>query len=93
VSEPNQTYLYIVPVNHHLLVHSLSSFLHRSAPRPPMNLPKGPSIKYVTLKGEGSENETVCDRGRGQEHVTSHLYKFLSYIRNMKFKVMFNFML
>ena len=55
MSEPNQTYLYIVPVNHHLLVHSLSSFLHRSAPRPPMNLPKGPSIKYVTLKGEESE--------------------------------------
>ena len=29
----------------------------------------------------------------GQEHVTSRLYKFLSYIWNMKFKVMFNFLL
>ena len=41
----------------------------------------GPSIKYVTLEGEGvREGVTVCDRGRGQEHVTSRLYTFLSYI-------------
>ena len=26
------------------------------------------------------EGVTVCDRGGGQEHVTSCLYKFLSYI-------------
>ena len=34
----------------------------------------GPSIKYVTLEGEGVlEGVIVCDRGRGlggQEHVT-----------------------
>ena len=31
--------------------------------------------------GEGvREGVTVCDRGGGQEHVTSRLYKFLSYI-------------
>ena len=44
---------------------------------------KGPSIKYVTLEGvEGvREGVTVCDRGDGgQEHVTSRLYKFLSYV-------------
>ena len=53
----------------------------------------GPSIKYVTLEGV-REGVTVCDRGEGgQEHVTSRLYKFLSYIGNMKFKVMFNFLL
>ena len=41
---------------------------------------KGPSIKYVTLEGEGvREGVTVCDRG-GQEYVTSRLYIFLSYI-------------
>jgi len=36
----------------------------------------GPSIKYVTLEGEGvREGVTFCDSGRGgvQEHVTSHL--------------------
>ena len=53
----------------------------------------GPPIKYVTLEGEGiREGVTVCDRG-GKEHVTSHLYIFLSYIWNIKFKVMFNFLL
>ena len=38
----------------------------------------GPSIKYVTLEGaEGvREGVTVCDRGGGQEHVTSCLYIF-----------------
>src|SRR6218665_3432721 len=54
-----------------------------------------PSIKYVTLKGERG-SEKVCHfvtGGGGQEHVTSRLYKFVSYIRNMKFKVMFNFLL
>src|SRR6218665_2530909 len=41
--------------------------------------------------GEGvREGVTVCDRGGGQERVTSRLYKILSYILNMKFKVMFN---
>src|SRR6218665_3237278 len=36
---------------------------------------KGPSIKYVTLEGEGvREGVTVCNRGRkGKEHVKSHL--------------------
>ena len=39
----------------------------------------GPSIKYVTLEGEGSEKVTVCDRGgRNQEHVTSHSVMELS---------------
>ena len=55
----------------------------------------GPSIKYVTLEGEGVRvGVKVCDRGRGgQAHVTSRLYIFLSYTLNMKFKVMFNFLL
>ena len=35
----------------------------------------GPSIKYVTLEWV-REGVTVCDRGRDQEHVTSHLYIF-----------------
>ena len=40
----------------------------------------GPSIKYVTLDGEGvRESVTVCDRGRVQEHVTSHLNFFHTY--------------
>ena len=47
----------------------------------------GPYIKYVTLEGE----KIVTGEG-GQEHVTSRLYTFLSYIWNMKFKVMFNFL-
>ena len=35
---------------------------------------RGPSIKYVTLEGEGvREGVTFCDRGRGKELVTSHL--------------------
>jgi len=56
---------------------------------------QGPSIKYVTLEG-GERSEKVWQfetEGGGQEHVTSRLYKFLSYIWNMKFKVMFNFLL
>jgi len=54
----------------------------------------GASIKYVTLEGEEvPECVTVCDRGGSvHEHVTSHLQKKFSYIRNMKFKVMFNFL-
>ena len=55
---------------------------------------KAPSIKYVTLEGEGSEKVwQFVTGGGGQEHVTSRLYKFLSYIWNLKFKVMFNFLL
>src|SRR6218665_1414846 len=39
-----------------------------------MRRSQGPSIKYVTLEGEGvREDVTVCDRGEGQEHVTSRL--------------------
>ena len=50
---------------------------------------KGPSIKYICTsrsRGRRSDREgvTVCNRGLseggGQEHVTSRLYKFLSYI-------------
>jgi len=43
---------------------------------------KGPSIKYVTLeRGRGSEKVwQFVTGGGGQEHVTSRLYKFLSYI-------------
>jgi len=34
-------------------------------------------IKDVTLEGEGvRDGVTVCDRGGGQEPVTSHLYNF-----------------
>jgi len=37
---------------------------------------KGPSIKHVTLEGEGvQEGATVCDRGL-KEHVASHLSIF-----------------
>ena len=44
--------------------------------------------------GRGSEDVwRFVTGGGGQEHVTSRLYKFLSYIWNMKFKVMFNFLL
>ena len=40
----------------------------------PANKLVGPSIKYVTLEGEGvQEGVTVCDRGGGKGHVTSHL--------------------
>ena len=55
----------------------------------------GPPIKYVTLEGGGGPRrcDSLWQRERGQEHVTSRLYKFLSYIWNMKFKVMFNFLL
>jgi len=50
---------------------------------------KGPSIKYVMLKGV-REGVTVCDRGREvQNHVTSHFSNFFSYIWNLKLKVMF----
>ena len=44
----------------------------------------------------GRESKKVWQfvkEGGGQEHVTSRLYKFLSYIWNMKFKVMINFLL
>ena len=44
--------------------------------------------------GRGSEKVwQFVTGGGGKEHVTSRLYKFLSYIWNMKFKVMFNFLL
>src|SRR6218665_970778 len=48
---------------------------------------KGPSIKYVTLEGEGvREGVIVCDRRKGvQEHVTSSFSNFFSYISNLKF--------
>ena len=37
----------------------------------------GPSIKYVTLKGEGvREGMTVCDRGRWLKRIWRHTYKF-----------------
>ena len=56
---------------------------------------KGPSIKYVTREGGGGPRrcDSLWQREGGKEHVTSRLYKFLSYIWNMKFKVMFNFLL
>jgi len=55
---------------------------------------KGPSIKYVTLEGGGGPRrcDSLWQGERGKEHVTSHLEFFLSYIRNKKFKVMFNFL-
>ena len=41
-----------------------------------------PSIKYVTLEGEGDrEGVTVCDRGGGREPVTSHLYVFIIHMK------------
>jgi len=42
----------------------------------------GPSIKYVTLEGDGVfEGATVCDGGElSQGHVTSRFSNFLSYI-------------
>ena len=49
---------------------------------------KGPSIKYVMLEGGGGPRR--CDGlwhgGGGQEHVTSCLWKFLSYIWNMNLR-------
>ena len=47
------------------------------------------------LKGGGgpSRCDSLWQGGGGQEHVTSCLYILLSYILNMKFKVMFNFLL
>ena len=44
--------------------------------------------------GEGGPRrcDSLWQGEGGQEHVTSRLYKFLSYIWNMKFKVMFNFL-
>src|SRR6218665_2279696 len=50
--------------------------------------------KVRSARGEGGPSR--CDSltgGGGQEHVTSRLYIILSYILNMKFKVMFNFLL
>jgi len=47
-----------------------------------------------TRGGGGSRRCDSLWQGEwGQERVTSRLYKFLSYILNMKFKVMFNFLL
>jgi len=52
---------------------------------------KEPSIKYVTLDGEGLEKVWQFVTGGGvQEHVTSH-FKTISYISNLKFKVMSSF--
>jgi len=52
-----------------------------------------PPIEYVTLEGGGVwEGVTVCDRKEGVKSML-HLYIFLSYIWDMKFKVMFNFLL
>jgi len=55
----------------------------------------GPSINYVTLERGGGPRrcDSLWQGEGGQERVTSRLYKFLSYILNMKFKVMFNFLL
>ena len=42
-------------------------------------LSKGPSIKYVTLEGEGvREGVTVCDRGRGRVSVNAQTDVFTS---------------
>src|SRR6218665_4156679 len=51
---------------------------------------QGAVHKVRHTRGEGVRvGVTVCDRGEGgQAHVTSRLYIFLSYILNMKFKVM-----
>ena len=48
---------------------------------------KGPSIKYVTLQREEGvwESVTVCDRGGGKDHVTSHF----PFFRNSQFHVLF----
>jgi len=37
-------------------------------------------VRYARVVEWVREVLTVCDRGRGKEHVTSHLYIFLSYI-------------
>jgi len=53
----------------------------------------GPSIKYVTLEGSGVwKGVTVCDRGGDSRACDVTLIKFLSYIWNMKFQVVFNFL-
>ena len=51
--------------------------------------------KVRHARGEGvREGVTACDRGGGQARVCDvTLINFLSYIWNMKFKVMFNFLL
>ena len=56
---------------------------------------QGPSIKYVTLEGEGvREGLIVCDREKGVKSMCDvMLLIFLSYTRNLKLKVMLNFML
>src|SRR6218665_1636729 len=50
----------------------------------------GPSIKYVTFKG-GVRGVAVCDRGPRSYDIT--LLKICSYIRNLKLKVIFSFLL
>ena len=50
--------------------------------------------KVRHARGEGvQEDVTVCDRGRGSSACDVTLILFLSCILNMKFKVMFNFLL
>jgi len=41
----------------------------------------GPSIKYVTLEGEGVRGVTVCDRGGVQWHDTSHFKKYFIHMK------------
>ena len=83
-----------------------AAYIHNICKIPPINeychiyagvgyMNKGASIKYVTLEGGGGPRscDSLWQEGGGKEHVTSHLYFFLSYIRNMKFKVMFNLLM
>ena len=57
---------------------------------PPINviteeLSKSPSIKYVTIEGEGFEKVTVCDRGRGLRACDITLIK--NFIIHMKHEI------
>ena len=45
------------------------------------------------LGGSPRRCDSLWQGEGGKEHVTSHLYIFLSHIWNMKFKMMFNFLL
>ena len=53
----------------------------------------GPSIKYVTLEGEGvREGVTVCDRGRGPRACDVYAYKFVYHTYETRnFKLCFTF--
>ena len=47
----------------------------------------GPSIKYVTLEGEGvREGVTVCDRGRGESRAC-HVTLIQIFIIHMKHEI------